>query len=193
MLLASLGLWTTVVFASGPVITGAIIEKVLWKWIFYINNPIGGAVILAILHFFEVPKREVAAPPHYRGRPLYFGATLFSSKRTGRLFYIFATMFLIISIIAALLAINWGGRKYFSSIGPMMGALTAVFIVSILLSLGNYFMTYRNARNAPSDCWKFIIPLRIFRNRSLVSGIIFAIPINSGFWVLLYYVRFYSR
>jgi MFS family permease len=188
--LASLAIWTSIVVVSGPVITGAIIDKALWKWIFYVNIQIGGAVILAILLFFEAPKREVVAPLHYRGRPLYFGATLFSSKRTGRLFYIFATMFLIISVIVALLAINWGGRKYFLSIGSLMGVLTASFIVSIVVSLVGYFMAYRTA---PNDRWKFIIPLRLFRNRSLVSGIIFVIPINSGFWVLLYYVRFYSR
>jgi len=103
----------SVVFGSGPIITGSIIDKVLWKWIFYVNIPIGVAVIVVIFLFFDVRKREMIAPPPYHGLALYFGATLFSSKRAGRLFYILATMLLIFSIINALLAINWGGRKYF--------------------------------------------------------------------------------
>jgi hypothetical protein len=177
----------SVVFGSGPIITGSIIDKVLWKWIFCVNIPIGVAVIVAILLFFDVPKREVIAPPPYRGLPLYFGATLFSSKRAGRLFYILATILLILSIIDALLAINWGGRKYFSFVGSWIGILAGIFIVSVFFSLVGYFKAHRNSSN---DRWIFIVPLRIFRNRSLVSGIIFAAPINSGFWVLLYYVRF---
>lgn len=190
-ILASLGLLNAVVFGSGPIITGSIIDKVLWKWIFYINIPMGVAVVIAILLFFDVPNREAAAPPHYRRRPLYFGATLFSSKCAGRLSYIVATVFLTIFIIDALLAINWGGRKHFplSFISSVIGILTGVFIVSIFISLRCYSMAYKNA---PDDCWKFIVPLRIFRNRSLVSGMVFAVPINSGFWILLYYVSFSS-
>jgi MFS family permease len=184
---ASIGLLRCVVFGSGPIITGSIIDKAFWKWIFYVNIPIGVAVIIAIFLFFEVRKDEVITPPHYRRRPLYYGATLFSSKSAGRLFYILATMLSIFSVIDALLAINWGGRKYFSFVGPWIGILAGIFIISVFFSLVGYFKAYRNSSD---DRWIFIVPLRIFRNRSLVSGILFAAPINSGFWVLLYYVRF---
>jgi MFS family permease len=58
-LLASLGLSTSMVFVSGPAITGAIIDKAPWRWIFYVNIPIGSAVILAMLLFFEAPERDL--------------------------------------------------------------------------------------------------------------------------------------
>ena len=107
------------------------------------------------------------SPPHYHGLALYFGATLSSSKRAGRLFYILATMLLIFSIIDALLAINWGGRKYFSFIGSWIGILAGIFIVSVFVSLVGYFKAYRNFSN---DRWIFIIPLRIIIGRLRLSA-----------------------
>jgi MFS family permease len=169
-LLALLGLVSAIAFVTGPLIAGAIIDKLLWRWIFYINIPIGGVVILTVMVFFTAPKALKTSPKQYGGR----------------IYYILATLFLIASVIIALLAINGGGRKYLSTITPSIWILVAVFIIAIVFSLLNFFVAYINSLK---DRWQFIVPLRIFKDRSLISGIIFAAPISSGFWVLLYYVR----
>src|SRR5258707_3691691 len=59
MMLATIG---------GPLLGGYITEAISWRWIFYINLPVGGAAPLYLIFLMNLPKRPaVHRPDHTRG------------------------------------------------------------------------------------------------------------------------------
>jgi EmrB/QacA subfamily drug resistance transporter len=48
--------------AAGPTLAGYIINYLNWRWIFYINIPLGIIVILSVLYFVEKDKVEKGSP-----------------------------------------------------------------------------------------------------------------------------------
>ncbi|CAI6335575.1 unnamed protein product [Periconia digitata] len=47
------GVWA-VAAATGPAVGGALTEKVLWRWCFYINLPLDGIAVLIIFFFLDI-------------------------------------------------------------------------------------------------------------------------------------------
>ncbi|ARU60037.1 MFS transporter [Tumebacillus avium] len=93
----------------GPFLGGWIVDNADWKWVFWVNLPIGVIAFLLIMRLF--PKKTGKAT----GRVDYAGA-------------IFATGFLV----PLLLAFSWGGSKYEWGSGTIIG-LIAGAVVSLLL------------------------------------------------------------
>lgn len=93
----------------GPFLGGWIVDNADWKWVFWVNLPIGVIAFLLIMRLF--PKKTGKAT----GRVDYAGA-------------VFVTTFLV----PLLLAFSWGGSKYEWGSGTIIG-LFAVAIVSLLL------------------------------------------------------------
>jgi MFS family permease len=90
--------------ALGPLLGGLLVDHASWRWVFYVNLPVGG-VALAVLHV-RLPSRVVEAPR----RPLDLaGAGLLA---TGS--------------IALMLACLWGGQRFGWGSAEILG-LVAVF------------------------------------------------------------------
>ena len=170
------GKWTGLVsgvFASasviGPLIGGALTDHVNWRWVFYINLPLGSVALLIL--FFGMP----ALRPVTRPKLDYRGIVL-----------------LVATVVPALLAFSWAGSRYDWASPQIIGMFTwaaaalAVFTYAELrtdeplLPMG----LFRNRIFAVSALVTFLTGVAMFGALSyiplFVQGVIGSSATNSG-------------
>jgi EmrB/QacA subfamily drug resistance transporter len=102
MMLATIG---------GPLVGGWITDAFSWRWIFYINLPLGGAALVYLIATLHLPARRV------EHRIDYLGGALLGVVST-----------------AIILVATWGGTEYSWTSVPVLGliALAVVTLVAFL-------------------------------------------------------------
>ena len=96
---------------AGPLLGGFLVDSLSWRWVFYVNMPIGAIAVVIValrLHLHT---------PQTRHRIDYLGAALLSG-----------------AVTALILVVTWGGNQYQWGSRPILGltvvglALLAMFI-----------------------------------------------------------------
>src|ERR671927_615460 len=95
---------------AGPAVGGFIVDHASWRWVFYVNLPVGGLALLVI--YLTMPKRAAARREHSID---WSGAAALAAGTTG-----------------LLLGLVWGGRQYAWSSGHVVGALAAAAMAFVL-------------------------------------------------------------
>src|SRR5438046_2348368 len=91
---------------AGPALGGFIVDNMSWRWVFYVNLPVGGLALLVIYRTF--PRRS----PHDGHSIDWSGAALLALATT-----------------ALLLGLVWGGRQYAWSSAHVVGSLLASVVL----------------------------------------------------------------
>ncbi|AXK37755.1 MFS transporter [Streptomyces armeniacus] len=90
----------SVAMIGGPLVGGTLTDHLGWRWAFYINVPLGGVALAAVITLLHLPKKPGG------GRIDYVGAALLTT-----------------AITAAVLVTSWGGTEYDWGSGVILGLI----------------------------------------------------------------------
>src|SRR5262249_37741296 len=93
----------------GPVVGGFIVDNTTWRWIFYVNLPVGGLALVVIS--LTMPKRREVRPHSID----WTGAAVLALGTT-----------------ALLLGLVWGGHQYAWSSPQVVGSLLASALLLVV-------------------------------------------------------------
>ncbi|KAK2879527.1 hypothetical protein FQN49_000801 [Arthroderma sp. PD_2] len=154
----------------GPILGGVLAEKASWRWIFYLNLPLGGASALTLLLSLK------SLPSSANGQRLPI-AILF--KRLD----VIGTFTFVASIACLLTALQYGGTTAPWSSGFVIALLT---LFSVLLATFILAQILQKDENAT-------IPTHIAKNRNMAFGAIFAICQGGAFNIFIFYLPLYFQ
>jgi EmrB/QacA subfamily drug resistance transporter len=96
----------TLAMIAGPLVGGYITDNLSWRWIFYINMPVGGAALVYLAATLHMPRRRVQHKVDYLGAAV-----------------------LAVAATSIILLTTWGGTQYPWRSAQIMG-LGAVALVA---------------------------------------------------------------
>ncbi|MCJ1384436.1 hypothetical protein MMC17_007552 [Xylographa soralifera] len=132
--------------AAGPIFGGLIVEYTSWRWVFYLNLPIGGAALVLLVVFLQVDYRTHRT----------FGSRVTKIDWAGNIIF-------VLSMVSILIALSWAGTEY-----PWSSFHIIVPLVLGLLGCVAFFF-YEGSKY----CVAPVMPIHLFRHRtSTVSFIL---------------------
>ncbi|KAL3475762.1 major facilitator superfamily domain-containing protein [Aspergillus californicus] len=130
----------------GLLFGGLIVQRTTWRWVFYLNLPLGGVALVTLILFLQVKYDHTADYLTRLKRIDWLGNIVF-----------------VLAMISVLIALSWGGNQYPWSSFRVLVPLILGFLGFAL------FLLYE----ASSYCIHPTMPLHLFANRT--SGTAFGL------------------
>ncbi|WP_157357264.1 MDR family MFS transporter [Amycolatopsis nigrescens] len=102
----------TLASVLGPLLGGLLVDVSSWRWVFYVNIPIGAVALGVIIAKLKLPKTRTERALDYSG------AVLLTS-----------------GVICLLLVTEWGGRQYSWGSGQILGLLGGALVLLVTFIL----------------------------------------------------------
>jgi EmrB/QacA subfamily drug resistance transporter len=147
----------------GPLVGGSITENLSWRWVFYVNLPIG--ILAMIVLIFLMP-------------------ALGSRSQKVSIDYIGSAL-LIIGTVPLLLGFTWAGSSY-AWLSPQIIGLFVVAIVALVT-----FMIYEQTllrRGAEP-----VINPTLFKNRTFATSVLITMLISMGLFGSIYFLPLFAQ
>lgn len=163
MLLSLISIARSVGSTCGPLIGGALTQRISWRWNFYINLPLGALIYAAFFYSVILPKRDSEA------------FTSFSDLL--QTLDLIGLVALVPCVVCILLALQWGGVQY-----PWGdGRIIALLVLSGVLGLVFIAIEFWQGERA-------MLPSRIFTLRNVSYTSFYAFCTSGAIYVLTYYL-----
>ncbi|KAM4067090.1 major facilitator superfamily protein [Hirsutella rhossiliensis] len=154
----------------GPLLGGLLTSTASWRWMFWINLPIGGFALVALFVCFQTPKLAKDAQ-----RRLPWTAVVRELDFTGNALVTAAA-------VLYLLAMEWGGTAKPWSSPPVVLALVFSGILTVALCL------YERAMGD-----RALIPSRLFTQWPVWPNCIYTFFVSGVYFPLLYFLPIYFQ
>lgn len=126
--------------ALGPFFGGLIVQYSDWRWVFYLNLPVGGVALLLLFFFLHVKSKKEPTLAMSLGKIDWVGNALF-----------------VTAVSSTLVGLGWAGSLY-----PWSSFRVIVPLVLGLLGLGAFLVLEKFVAEP-------MVPLRLFSNRTLIA------------------------
>ena len=151
---------------ASPLLGGFLVEKLSWRWCFWINLPLAGLTFVALAVLLQDVR------PHQR---LTWKQTLSELDLIGNLV-------LVPSLTCLFMALTWAGTKY-SWNSPTIIALFCAFAVLLAVFAVDQWIKQDTAT----------LPPKVLKNRSVLAGFLYSMCTNSALNVYEYYLPTYLQ